>query len=387
MTIGYVLKRFPRLSQTFVINELLAHQAAGVPIRIFSLRRPKPEDSAADVLALTAPIHYLGERNGRCDGRQQATVEELAEELAGAISQFDVNHLHAHFGNSAAEVARLAARASGVGYTFTAHARDIFLDDIDHDALRLRLREAKAVVTVSEFNREHLCSTYALPEKQVTRIYNGLDLERFPYVTAARNERLIFAVGRLIEKKGFAHLLQACAHLRESGVEFRCAIAGSGPLVGDLAGQIEILGLQDRVQLLGAIASGEVTRWMQRASVLAAPCVVGADGDRDGLPTVLLEAMATGCPCVSTDVTGIPEVLRDGDTGLLVPQHDALALALALGRLLGDPGLGQTLAHAARQQIERSFDIHRNAAQQRMLFAPRPDAVTAPATALAVELP
>jgi colanic acid/amylovoran biosynthesis glycosyltransferase len=387
MTVAYVLKRFPRLSQTFVINELLAHQSAGLPIRVFSLRRPKPEDSAADVHALTAPVHYLGERNARLDGRRQPTVEELAEELAQAISRLGLTHLHAHFGNSAAEVARLAARACGVGYTFTAHARDIFLDGIDHDALGLRLRQAKAVVTVSEFNREHLCSTYALARAQVTRIYNGLDLERFPCVASARKERLIFAVGRLIEKKGFGDLLQACAHLREHGVEFRCAIAGSGPLAGELAGRIEHLGLQDRVELLGAIAPGEVTRWMQRASVLAAPCVVGADGDRDGLPTVLLEAMASGCPCVSTDVTGIPEILRDSDTGLLAPQHDAPALAGALGRLLNHPGLGQTLARAARRQIERSFDIHRNAAHQRTLFSPRPGGVAAQAAALALELP
>ncbi len=370
MSLAYVLKTFPRLSQTFIVNEILAHEAAGQSLRIETLRRPKAEDAQADVSAVRASVHRLGESlgEGLPDGKGPAVLAAQAEELAGRVRALGITHLHAHFGNSAAEVARLAAAQAGIGYSFTAHARDIFLDGLDHDALARRLHAARKVVTVSDFNRQHLMARYDLAPGQVVRIYNGLDLRRFSRSQAAR-EPLILAVGRLIEKKGFGDLVDACALLRERGQRFRCVIAGGGPLQETLAGQIAALDLGEHVQLLGAVSPGEVQHWMQRASVFAAPCVVGADGDRDGLPTVLLEAMALGCPCVSTDVTGIPEVLSDGQSGLQVPQHDAAALADAMGRLLADPTLCERLAQAARERIERDFDIHHNAARLRRLFA------------------
>jgi glycosyltransferase involved in cell wall biosynthesis len=152
-------------------------------------------------------------------------------------------------------------------------------------------------------------------------------------------------------------------------LRFRTVIAGSGPLMEPLARQIAARGLNGQVRLLGAVSPGEVMHWMQRAAVFAAPCVVGADGDRDGLPTVLLEAMALGCPCVSTDVTGIPELLTDGHSGLQVPQRDPAALAAALERLLADPGLRGRIARQARSRIEAEFDIHHNSARLRRVFA------------------
>lgn len=366
MSLAYVLKTFPRLSQTFIVNEILAHEAAGQGLRIETLRRPKAEDAQADVSAVRASVHRLGE--GLPAGKGEAVLAAQAEELAGRVRALGITHLHAHFGNSAAEVARLAAAQAGIGYSFTAHARDIFLDGLDHDALARRLHAARKVVTVSDFNRQHLIARYGLAPEQVVRIYNGLDLRRFSRSQAAR-EPLILAVGRLIEKKGFGDLIDACALLRARGQRFRCVIAGGGPLLETLAGQIAALDLGEHVRLLGAVSPSEVQHWMQRASVFAAPCVVGADGDRDGLPTVLLEAMALGCPCVSTDVTGIPEVLSDGQSGLQVPQHDAAALADAMARLLVDPTLCERLARAARERIERDFDIHHNAARLRRLFA------------------
>lgn len=363
MTVAYVLKTYPRLSQTFIVNEILAHEAQGLPLQIFALRRPKAEDLQADVSAVRAPVNYL----------DPASLTLQAAELAAAVRQHGITHLHAHFGNSAAEVARLAARQAGIGYSFTAHARDIFLDSVDGAALARRLQDARAVVTVSDFNLRHLRHHYGPAADQVNRIYNGLDLTRLVDRPALPREPLILAVGRLIEKKGFADLVDACALLRDRGQPWRCVIVGSGPLEADLRARIERLGLQGQVQLTGALPPGDVAAWMQRAAVFAAPCVVGADGDRDGLPTVLLEAMALGSPCVSTDVTGIPEIVRDGDTGLCVPQHDPAALAGALARLLHDAPLRDQLARRARQLIEQAFDIHRNTACMRRLFeAPHP---------------
>jgi glycosyltransferase involved in cell wall biosynthesis len=369
MSLAYVLKTFPRLSQTFIVNEILAHEAAGQDLRIETLRRPKPEDAQADISAVRAPVHRLGDGAWAASG--EALLAAQAEELAARVRTLGITHLHAHFGNSAAEVARRAAERAGIGYSFTAHARDIFLDNLDHDALARRLHAARRVVTVSDFNRQHLMARYGLAPDRVVRIYNGLDLRRFSLpASPARGERepLILAVGRLIEKKGFGDLIEACAVLRDRGLRLRCVIAGGGPLMETLAQQIAARDLGDHVRLLGAVSSAEVQHWMQRARVFAAPCVVGGDGDRDGLPTVLLEAMALGCPCVSTDVTGIPEVLSDGQSGLQVPQRDPAALADALARLLEDPGLCERLAQEARARIERDFDIHQNAARLRRLF-------------------
>jgi glycosyltransferase involved in cell wall biosynthesis len=171
-----------------------------------------------------------------------------------------------------------------------------------------------------------------------------------------------------VEKKGFADLIDACAILANKGCDFHCEIIGTGELEDDLYAQIERLGLNDRVEMIGPRPQGEVIAHLQTAAVFAAPCVVGEDGNRDGLPTVLLEAMALGTPCIATDVTGIPEVLRDGETGLMVPQHDPARLADAIERLLNDRALGQRLATEARDLIEQSFDIHRNTAKLRALF-------------------
>ena len=171
-----------------------------------------------------------------------------------------------------------------------------------------------------------------------------------------------------MEKKGFNVLVTACAELNKRGVDFECDIAGTGEHEAALREQITTLNLGQRVRLLGPLPQREIISLVQGSAALAAPCVVGADGNRDGLPTVLLEAMALGTPCVSTDVTGIPEVVRHEQTGLLVPQQDAAALADALQRLLQNAALRVQLATAARQLIEAEFDITRNTARQRHIF-------------------
>jgi glycosyltransferase involved in cell wall biosynthesis len=175
-------------------------------------------------------------------------------------------------------------------------------------------------------------------------------------------------VGRLVEKKGFDDLIEACALLAVRGRDFRCRVAGVGSLRPALQEHIDRCRLQDRVKLIGPRPQNEIAREIQAAAVLAAPCIVADDGDRDGLPNVIQEALALGTPVISTDVTGIPEVVRDGERGLLVPQQDPLALAGALERLLADAGLRVRLAEEARVFMEREFDIHRNTARRRAMF-------------------
>src|SRR5262249_11756363 len=162
--------------------------------------------------------------------------------------------------------------------------------------------------------------------------------------------------------------VEACAILASRGLHFDCQIIGTGPLEADLRAQIERLGLQTRVELIGPRPQSEVIKYVRSSALLAAPYIVGTNGDRDGLPNVLFEAMALGTPCVSTDVTGVPEILHDGETGLMVPQHDPAALAAAIERLLTNPALRVQLATDARRLIEAEFDIHRNAARRRAIF-------------------
>ncbi|MEY4071458.1 MAG: hypothetical protein RL721_2072 [Candidatus Eisenbacteria bacterium] len=356
--IGYVLKVYPRLSQTFVVNELRAHEAAGLPLVVFSLRRPKDSDRAVVEPPLAAEVVQL-----------EGPDSELPAQLARAARERGITHLHAHFAKLATRVAREAARTLGVPYSFTAHARDIFEQSVDPAALAERIREASAVVTVSRFNVDFLEESYG---RRAALVYNGLPLEAFPYASPAAREPVVLAVGRLIEKKGFLDLVDAAAILAREGVAFRCDVVGEGEQRDELVERIARHGLQDRVRLLGARSPEQVKTHMREAAVLAVPCVIAADGDRDGLPTVMLEAMALGTPCVGTDVTGIPEALTDDVTGLGVPQRDPAALAAALRRLLEDGALRVRLAEGARALIERRFSSAANTRRLRALWGAEP---------------
>ena len=392
--VGYVLKRYPRYSETFIVNEILAHERAGLAIEIFSLRPPNDTHFQDAVSRVRAPVTYLP-----CDGVKAVdiwtAVEEAASLLPGVLAKLEIalgeemidtfhalvlareaharglTHLHAHFGTSPTTVARLAAHFAGLSYSFTAHAKDIFHESVRQDDLARKLRDAAAVATVSDYNVKFLRGGYETSAAQLQRIYNGLDLEQFRFQPPIARAPHVVAVGRLVEKKGFEDLVDACAVLKARGAKFSCAMIGTGPLEIKLRKQIDRLGLVGMVELLGPRPQYEIIRLVQSAAVLAAPCIVGEDGNRDGLPTVLLEAMALGTPCVSTDVTGIPEVVRDGETGLLTPQHDPRALANALERLLTEPQLSVNLAVHARELIESEFDVNKNAAIQREMFFSR----------------
>ena len=391
MRIGYVLKRFPRYSETFVVTEVLAHEAAGWEVEIFSLRPPN-DTHFQDLLArVRAPVRYLPSEGTRAADFWAALQEALllplawtaldaargepagdvyqALLLAVEVRRRGIEHLHAHFATSATTVARLAARMAGVPFSFTAHAKDIYHEAVRPDDLRRKLAEAAAVVTVSDFNLAYLRQTYGPVAAGVRRVYNGLDLDRFPYREPRVRSSRVVAVGRLVEKKGFDVLVEAAALLAGRGVDFTAEIIGAGELEETLRRQIDLLGLASRVRLLGPRPQAEMARAVGEAAAFAAPCVVGSDGNRDGLPTTLLEAMALGTPCVSTDVTGIPEIVRDGETGLVVPQNDAVALAAALERLLGDPELRLGLAARARRRIEEDFDARRNGARLRQIVS------------------
>ena len=390
--VGYVVKRYPRYSETFIVAEIAAHEAAGLEVEIFSLRPPNDTHFQEAIARVRAPVHYLHTEGVKAASHLWAALQDAAAVLPGFWSELEaaggedalavhhaavlacavrrtaIEHLHAHFAVATATVARLASRFAKVPYTFTAHAKDIFHASVRPEALRRNLSEAATAITVSDYNRDYLVQTYGAAAARTHRVYNGIDLQQFPYASPERRPPRIAAVGRLVEKKGFADLVAACALLRDRGLAYRCDIVGTGPLELALRALMQRCGLEDRVQLVGLRPRSEVVAHIRDAAVLAAPCVIGSDGDRDGLPTVLLEAMALGTPCVSTDVTGIPELLQGDESGLVVPQHDPAALAAALERLLTDPALRVRLATCARRRVEAEFDIRRTAGQLRAVF-------------------
>lgn len=391
--VAYVAKVFPRFSETFVLTELLAHERAGLRPQVVSLRPPVGGRLHPALGRLRAPVHYLPSHGLEAGDlwaalrRVPGAFEALEAHAPGAdardalqglllaewVREQGIEHLHAHFANCATTVARIASAVTGVPFSVTAHAKDVFHEDVDPEVLRSDLEAAAAVVTVSAFNVAHL--ERLAPAARTELVYNGLELGGFPFASPADRPPVVAAVGRLVEKKGWDVLVDAMALLRDRGVEATCLLAGDGALRGGLQARVERLGLAGRVRLLGPLAQDEVVDLVQGAAVLAAPCVVGRDGNRDGLPTVLLEAMALGTPCVATPVTGIPEAVEHDRTGLLVPERDPAALADALQALLADPARRLRLAHAAREHVEARFDTDRNAAALRSIWAGVPAGV------------
>ncbi|WP_159500662.1 glycosyltransferase [Microbacterium sp. 18062] len=394
--IGYVLKVYPRFSETFVVTELLAREAAGEDIVVFSLRPPADPRFHPELARVAAPVRYvdrpakpttlwealrtaagsprIAERLSRhLDELLAADVDDAVQAalLAAAVEREGITHLHAHFASMATTVARLAALLTGIPYSFTAHAKDLFHESASRADLARKFADAAFAATVSDYNLRFLREQLPHETARTHRIYNGLELDRFPFLprSGAGDVLRVAAVGRLVEKKGFAVLIAAAARLRDEGVRLTVDIAGGGELHEDLAARIAREDAGDLVRLLGPRPQHEVAELLRTADVFVAPCLVAADGNADGLPTVLLEAMATGLPVISTDVTGIPEVVRDGDTGVLCRPGDVDALVDALRAFARGATDGERMARRARRLVEERFDSRRQASRLAALTA------------------
>ena len=393
--IAYVLKMYPRFSETFIVNEILELERQGVDVRIYSLRKPDDGRFHASLARVKAGVVYVPQYPQMEPERVQrahevvsnafpeayralrADLEAREDEFlfkrfvqAGVIAahllQHPVDAMHAHFASSATRVATYVHRLIGLPYSFTAHAKDIFHDEVNPESLRAKMRDARFVVTVSEFNRGYLRGLLNGGPGDVRKLYNGIDPDAFTPSPAVRREPgLILSVGRLVEKKGFEDLIHACAWLREGRVEFRCEIIGTGERREALKTLIAELELEQHVKLVGPRPQDEVLAAYRRATVFALPCIVGRDGNRDGLPTVLIEAMAAGLPVISTNLVGVPEIVEHGVDGLLVEPGDSAALAACLARLLQDAALRERLSGAGRRKVEQRFDVRRNVTQLR----------------------
>lgn len=388
LRVGYVVKMYPRLSETFIVDEIRAVEAAGVEVSIFSLRSPSDGHFHRDLSQVRATAHYLpafgsssalaamdiigelGIEPGavaealdflrRLLPNRQIGVLTQALHLSRAVHRHRLDHLHAHFMTIAAHTAYLAHLFTGVPFTVTAHAKDVFRHTVDVDIFRTVAEAARTVVTVCDVNKSYIEDHILDGAGRVERVYNGVFLDE-PSPTGERDPGLILAVGRLVEKKGFDRLIRACHLLRQRGVDFQCVLVGDGEDTDALASLVDSLGLGAEVHMAGALPRDEVLALMNRARVIAAPCLEGEDGNRDALPTVLLEALAVGLPIVSTRLGGIPEIVDDGVHGLLVDPGDEIGLADALQNLLTDDELWMRCRLACRPRAAARFDRSRTA--------------------------
>lgn len=364
LRIGYILKRFPSLSQTFILNEILELEHQGVAVEILSLRRPRPEPTHSRLEALKAPVCYL-------EDLTEPEYTSPLEQAANWAKTRRLQHLHAHFATSAAEFAMLAAKAAEISYSFTAHARDIFHEKVDKAALAERIQHARFVVTVSDYNRHYLNNL--LESRSVNghvyRLYNGIDPDLLQPVRSGYESGLIVSIGRLVPKKGLLYLVAACAELRDRNVPFKTIIIGEGDERAALQDAIRQFSLENHVSLAGAMVQSDVIAALSRAHLFALPCIVADDGDVDGLPTVILEAMAMGVPVVSTRLVGIPEMIRHRTNGLLVEQKQTSELADALQTLLGSDELRESFKNQSLKHMDEHFNLRKNVARLSEWFA------------------
>jgi glycosyltransferase involved in cell wall biosynthesis len=403
--LAYLLKGYPRLSETFVLNEILGLERLGFRIHIYALRNPGEAKVHADVRRIRATVDYIPDHFWRsCRAlvaanlrlfadrprvywrsfrvaawrslrrRSSSTIKRFAQ--AGYLVERHLRrepaaHLHAHFAHGPCTTALFASELSGTPFSFTAHAKDVFVQE--EAFLREKLERASFAVTCTDFNRERLAG--ACPTARLHCIYHGVDLGRFrarlaalPRAAARRAPPRILAVGRLVPKKGFPTLLLALGRLAGRGLACHCVIVGSGPQRRELEALVHELGIEDRVEFLGPMTQSELLAHYESADCVALACQVQEDGDRDGIPNVLVEAAAMGVPVVSTRISGIPELVVDGVTGLLVPPGDPEALADALARVLRDGGLAEALARAGRARVQELYDLGRNTARLGAIF-------------------
>lgn len=390
--VGYVLKMYPRLSETFILDEILGVEAAGVDVSVYSLRLPVDGKFQREVADVRGAVRYLPAfgssaaleafeavrelgpmANARLD-RALAFLDRLPSDrraslliqglhLARAVRANELQHLHAHFMTVAAHTTHLAHLFTDVPYTVTAHAKDIYRNAVDVDVFREVARSTQALVTVCEANRRYIQEAMlgSGSDARVVRIYNGLAVKAIaPGPQSARDPRLLLGVGRLVQKKGYDVLLRACRLLADRGRSFRCVVIGEGDERDALLALRSELGLERLVELPGAMSREEILGWMRRARALVAPCVTGGDGNRDALPTVALEALASGLPVVATRVGGIPEIVDHEVEGLLLDEGDHEGLAGAMDRILSDDLGWSRWSRAGRRKAEQRFDQEAN---------------------------
>ncbi|MCB0208635.1 MAG: glycosyltransferase [Anaerolineae bacterium] len=399
--IGYLAQVFPHLTMTFVYREVMALRKFGLDVATFSTWQPKITELSEEAKPLirdtfyifpfrwlpflvshlaffvTRPRRYLGTllfcltRHHSSLKNRFRTLMHFAQAvyLAQGVERSGIQHLHVHFALNATTLAMVISRLTGTPFSFTAHANDIFANPI---LLPEKIKAARFIVVISEFNRKFLQTI--VPNEPIDEkthvVHCGIDVDAFaPTALATQNERpFILAVGRLVEKKGYPYLILACKELARQGYQFECSIIGGGPEEEKLQQLIVDNALEEYVRLEGVVFQEQMKDYLSRADICVLPCVVAADNDMDGIPNTLMEAMAMEKPVVSTIVSGIPELIEHGRSGLLVPEKDSNALADALACLLDDEARRVALGKAGRTKVIEEFEIEKNSCTLLKLF-------------------
>jgi glycosyltransferase involved in cell wall biosynthesis len=410
MRLGYLYSRYPVISQTFCDAEMLALERLGFELVIGSIYPPLTSLRHEHIARFKSPIHYappqqilrIWEKNAKASQTTSKWPSELVARherkygpsakarqrarnafyFADFFARSGVDHVHVHFANRAAHTALFLKEISGIPFSVTAHGQDFMKDLGSDDLLREICAAAEFVAAETDYSRELLRQRCPDSAAKIHRVYNGIDLARFPmpHYEAARprhGEEAVVApyhvprfvsVGRLVVFKGFEHLIDSCAELARRGFDFACDIIGDGPLRDPLGARIDMLNLSSRINLLGSLSQKAVLEKLQAADIFALPSIIDAQGASDVFPTVILEAMASARPVVSTRVAGIPELVVDGETGVLVSPGDIAALTEALLHLFCDGELRSRYGRAGRDRIEQYFRIEDTVAPLLKLF-------------------
>jgi glycosyltransferase involved in cell wall biosynthesis len=391
-TVAVVLKGYPRLSETFIANEIAGLEARGLALRLFSMRQPTDPAVHPVHREIAAPVTYLPEylhrqplrvlrgwwRARRLPGyalaRQRWLADLLRDPSRNRVRRFgqsavlaaelpaDVGWLHVHFLHTPASVARYAAAMAGLSWSASAHAKDVWTTPTWE--LRAKLADLRWLVTCTRTGAEHLAAL-APAAGRVALVYHGLDVRRFPPPQTPPSLRdggdpeqplRLLSVGRCVAKKGTDVLLRALASLPKD-LSWRLVHIGGGPLARSLQRQAAALGVAERIEWRGPQPQDQVLASYRAADLFVLACRIAPDGDRDGLPNVLLEAQSQRLACIATDVAGIPELIQHEATGLLVPPDDPAALAVAIKRLARKPDLRRRFGEAGMRRVYEVFSF------------------------------
>jgi glycosyltransferase involved in cell wall biosynthesis len=422
--IAYIMKGFPRVSEVFISNEISLLERLGLSLRIFAIKGLSEKKVHGVVENIRAEVTYLPEDASVEDSKFSVWLRANLPQFIGShvklfvkrpltymctlwqafrfslkyrssffptfkkaffkdflragyialkvVESGRIGHLHGHFCHGSTTITLFVSQLTGVPFSFTAHAKDIYLPKLNPgDLLQTKIRKAQFVATCTDANRVHLQSL-CTEVPSIHTIYHGLDTTLFTPAEPQDEEQkipTILAVGRFVEKKGFPYLIQACHLLKQQGYAFRCRMVGEADEQTELIKQlIKELQLDETVSLHGAVTQEQLRQIYRECAIFALPCRIVNNGDRDGIPNVLVEAMAMEIPVVSTTVSGIPELIEHQVDGLLIPPQDVAALATALETLLRDPALRTQLGKNARDKVCRRFDSMKTTVALKSLF-------------------
>ena len=389
--LAYLFERFPSFGQHFIYREVAELTRQGVDAELFSIRHPRDEPAESWDAEIVRRVHYLPEekqlvaevdraiRIGEVPpavatqirewGRQTDFLRLYQAAYVGMrLQRAGVRRVHAHFAGMAARTAYWIQRLFGIGFSFTAHANDIFAPRDFVLSVERLIESAEAIVTVSDFAVRALQKRFPAAANKIHRVYNGIDVSAFPQATFGEPLAKIVSVGRLIEKKGFGDLIAVCGMLAQRKLQFTAEIIGEGPLEQELRGTIAEHELDDCVSLAGPLPQREIASRLATARMFALPCKTASGGGMDNLPTVIMEAMAAGLPVISTSVAGVPEMVENEVTGLLVAEGDVNGITGAAARLLGNAEFARTLGARGRQVAIEKFSIEKNVVQLRQIL-------------------